>query len=312
MEALPRVVNLQPVLAILHGTPAYGAVEHYVEALVRGLRDGNEDVVLIYPDVPDLAPFASLAGGRVRLITISAAQLAEPAPRLALRLARLLREAQPRLVHVTEVWPTGQIAARLARGPKVLLTHHTPELPRSDGAFGRLWFRLGWLTRPEVIYTSESDRLTDGRSGTTHVVPLGLDLGRFANPVPVLRRMGPIVGNVARLSAQKGQSVLIEAAPLVLERHPDVSFVIAGDGELREELQRQIDAAGLGERFELLGARTDVPEVLASLDVFALPSLFEGLCIAVLEAQAVGVPVVATGVGGLVETVIPGETGVRC
>jgi glycosyltransferase involved in cell wall biosynthesis len=84
-----------------------------------------------------------------------------------------------------------------------------------------------------------------------------------------------------------------------------VRVVIVGDGELREELARRAD----GLPVELTGARDDVPELLASFDVFAFPSLFEGLCLAVIEAQAAGVPVVATPVGGIRETVVDGETG---
>ena len=86
---------------------------------------------------------------------------------------------------------------------------------------------------------------------------------------------------------------------------PEADFVVAGDGELRHELERQ----AAGSRVRFLGARDDVPELLASLDVFAFPSLFEGLCLAVIEAQAAGVPVVATPVGGIRETVVDGETG---
>ena len=300
------------VLVILHGVAAYGAVERYVEAVVGGLHGGDEQAVLVYPDAPELAPFADLAGGNVRVMTFPPDDLSGAAPRLALRLAGLLRDLRPRVVHVTELWPAAQIAARLARVPRVLVTHHTPELPRSDSAFGRVWLRLGWLARPEVIYTSESDRATDGRSVKTHVVPLGIDLERFASPAPALVRNGPIVGNVARLAPQKGHRVLVDAALRVVERHPDVSFVVAGEGELRDELEQHVKDVGLEARFELLGARADIPELLASFDVFAFPSYFEGLCLAVIEAQAVGVPVVATGVGGLVETVVPGETGVRC
>lgn len=300
------------MLVILHPTPAYGAVERYIEAVVGGLRGCDEEVVLVYPEAPELAPFADLAGGNIRIVTFPLADLTGPAPWLALRLARLLRALRPSVVHVTEVWPTAQIAARLARAPRVLVTHHTPELPRTDSLFGRFWFRLGWLARPEVIYTSEADRAHDRRSLRTHVVPLGIDLDRFANPSPALVRDGRIVGNVARLAPQKGHRVLIDAAQRVLERHPDLSFVVVGDGELRGELEQQARAVGLEGSFEFLGARNDVPELLASFDVFAFPSFFEGLCLAVIEAQAVGVPVVATGVGGLVETVVPGETGVRC
>jgi glycosyltransferase involved in cell wall biosynthesis len=118
-----------------------------------------------------------------------------------------------------------------------------------------------------------------------------------------------VIGNVARLAPQKGQRFLIDAAPKVLERHPDARFVFVGEGELREDLERRAEHAGVADRFLFTGARDDVPELLASMDVFALPSLFEGLCYAVIEAQAAGVPVVATPVGGVRENVVEGETG---
>src|SRR5207237_7664510 len=196
------------------------------------------------------------------------------------------------------------VAARLAGAPRLLVTHHTPELQRRDNPAGRGWRRLGWATRTEVLYTSEADRDRDGRR-PSHVVPLGIDLDRFANGHPAFPKDGPLVGNVARLAPQKDHETLLEAARLVRDRRPDVHFAIVGDGELREELERS--AEGLPVLFT--GTRDDVPELLASFDVFAFPSLFEGLCLAVIEAQAAGVPVVATPVGGIRETVIGGETG---
>ena len=118
---------------------------------------------------------------------------------------------------------------------------------------------------------------------------------------------GRVVGNIARLAEQKGHRFLLEAAPAVLKRHPDVRFVIVGDGELRPELEGR--SGVLGDRVALLGSRDDVPDLLASFDVFAFPSLYEGLGLAVIEAQAAGVPVVATQVGGIRENVVDGETG---
>ena len=216
-----------------------------------------------------------------------------------LRLARLLRSLRPRLAHVTDVWPQAVLAARLARVPRVLVTHHTPELPRSDNLAGRFWQRLGWALRPEVVYTSEADRREDGRT-PSHVVPLGIDLERFAGLARGGHGERPRVGTVGRLAAQKGHRTLIEAARLL----PQADFVIVGDGELRAELERMA-----GSNVQLTGAREDVPELLASFDVYAQPSLYEGLCLAVIEAQAAGVPVVATPVGGMRETVVDGETG---
>jgi glycosyltransferase involved in cell wall biosynthesis len=175
-----------------------------------------------------------------------------------------------------------------------------------------LW-RLAWATAPEVIYTSDIDRETDGRRRLrTHVVYYGIDLERFSSASPAPPAEGRLVGNVARLAPQKGQSVLLDAAPLVLERHPDARFVFVGDGELRGELESRARRLGIADRVVFTGARRDVPELLASFSVFALPSYFEGLCYAVIEAQAAGVPVVATPVGGVRETVVPDETGLRC
>jgi glycosyltransferase involved in cell wall biosynthesis len=201
-------------------------------------------------------------------------------------------------VHVVDVWPLALLAARIARVPRVIVTHHTPQLPRQENAFGRLLWHAGWLTRPEVIYTSEADRVRDARPRSV-VIPLGIDLDRF--DVPRRPHEGRIVGNVARLVEQKDQRVLIEAMRSI----PDTRLVIVGDGPLRAELERAAD----GLPVELTGARDDVPELLAGFDVFAFPSRFEGLCLAVIEAQAAGVPVVATPVGGIVETVVDGETG---
>lgn len=285
------------MIAYVHGLRNWGAVEEYVAALVRGLRERGEDVALLYPDDPALAPFAELgaAGGTFDL----------DAPGLTLRLRRELRRLRPTIVHATDVFPQAQLAARLAGVLRLLVTHHTPELPRRDNLAGQVWQRVGWLMRPEVIYTSETDQASDDRKLRSHVVPLGIELHRFASGRRVLE--GRIVGNVARLAEQKGHRDLVAAAPRVLERHPDVRFVVAGDGELRAELQEL--TARFGDRFELLGARRDVPDLLASFEVFAFPSHFEGLCLAVIEAQAAGVPVVATPVGGIRETVVEGETG---
>jgi glycosyltransferase involved in cell wall biosynthesis len=285
------------MIVLVHGLRNWGAVEEYVAAIVRELVRRGEDVALLYPDADVLAPFDEF-GTRTDRFDLDA-------PGLVRRLRTRFRELEPAIVHVTDVFPQAQLAARLARVRRLVVTHHTPSLPRRDNVAGRIWQRIGWATRPEVIYTSETDRREDARSLRTHVVELGIDLDRFAGGNPALD--GTIVGNVARLAEQKGHRDLVAAAPRVLERHPEVRFVVAGDGELGDELQSV--AASLRDRFVFLGERADVPDLLASFDVFAFPSRFEGLCLAVIEAQAAGVPVVATPVGGIRETVVDGETG---
>jgi D-inositol-3-phosphate glycosyltransferase len=200
---------------------------------------------------------------------------------------------------VIDVWPQACIAARLARVPRLLVTHHTPALPRHDNVRGRLWQRFGWATRPEVIYTSAADRADDGRE-PSHVIPLGIDVERFSGGKPALEADRPIVGSVGRLAEQKGYDTLLEAATLV----PEAEFVLVGDGELRSRLE-----ARAGENVQLTGAREDVSDLLASFAVYVQPSRFEGLCLAVLEAQAAGVPVIATPVGGMRDTVVHEKTG---
>ena len=269
-------------------------MERYVATIARALGD---DALLIHADHPAVAPFRDLPVAR----RTYAPQLLGSAAGLTRRLAELVRGA--RIVHATDVLPPAHLAARLTRS-RLVVTHHTPELPRRDSRAGRLWSRAGWAMRPFVIYTSETDRERDGRR-PSRVIPLGIDLARYASGTPALE--GTIVGNVARLAEQKGHRTLLDAAALVRARRPDVRFAIAGDGELRDELEQQ--AKDLGDHVVMLGNRSDVPDLLASFAVFAFPSRFEGLCLAVIEAQAAGVPVVATAVGGIRETVVDGETG---
>ena len=214
-----------------------------------------------------------------------------------IRLARILRRIRPRIAHVIDVWPQAFVAARLARVPRVLVTHHTPGLPRQDNRAGRLWLRLGWATRPEVIYTSEADREDDGRE-PSHVVPLGIDV--TDSSAHALAADWPIVGTVGRLAEQKDHETFLAAARLA----PEEQFVIVGEGELRARLEGEA-----GENVHLTGPRDDIPELLASFAVYAQPSRFEGLCLAVLEAQAAGVPVIATPVGGMRDTVVHERTG---
>jgi glycosyltransferase involved in cell wall biosynthesis len=98
------------------------------------------------------------------------------------------------------------------------------------------------------------------------------------------------------------------AIALCQERH-NLRFLIVGDGELRAELEQQAGAGGLGDRIVFAGARTDIPDVLDAMDIFVMPSLWEGGPITVLEAMAMARPVVATRVGMVPEVIRDGETG---
>ena len=119
----------------------------------------------------------------------------------------------------------------------------------------------------------------------------------------------PIVGNVAALVAHKGQRHLVEAAVAVLPQVPDARFVIAGEGELRPVLERQIKEHHLEKHVLLAGFRPDVLSVHKAFDIFVMSSVSEGLGTSLLDAMACAKPVVATAVGGIPEVVVHGETG---
>lgn len=296
------------MIVLLHGAPVFGAVEEYVAAVALGLRERDEPTLLIHPGGPGVQPLRDLVGGSLRVEEFPA-ELLHRTPALCAHLTRALRRERPRVAHVMELWPPASLAARFARVPRLLLTHHTPEFPRNDNTIGRLWLAASWLARPTVVYTSEADRERDRRRLLKgRVVPLGIDVARF-QVEPRRDPEAPIIGNVARLVHQKGQDVLLDAIPLVIARRPDARFVIVGEGPEGAALEAQSQRLRVADRVWFAGARDDVPDQLARFSVFAFPSRFEGLCLAVIEAQAAGVPVVATAVGGIRETVLDGESG---
>jgi glycosyltransferase involved in cell wall biosynthesis len=120
----------------------------------------------------------------------------------------------------------------------------------------------------------------------------------------------PVVGNVAALVPHKGQRYLIEAARQVVQHMPDVRFVILGEGELREQLERQVHEHHLQKHVLLPGFRTDVIGCIKGVDLFAMSSVTEGLGTSLLDAMACARPIVATTAGGIPEIVEDGATGV--
>jgi glycosyltransferase involved in cell wall biosynthesis len=118
-----------------------------------------------------------------------------------------------------------------------------------------------------------------------------------------------LVGNVGRLAPQKGQRHLIEAMPFLLERVPRAHAVIAGGGDLEDYLRDLARDVGVAECVHVLGPRRDVPALMHALDVFAMPSIWEGFGLVLLEAMAAAVPIVASRVATIPEVVLDGETG---
>jgi glycosyltransferase involved in cell wall biosynthesis len=119
-----------------------------------------------------------------------------------------------------------------------------------------------------------------------------------------------LVLSVGRVVWQKGFQHLFEAIPRVLEGYGGVTFAIAGDGYMREDLYKTAVEKGFVRSVILLGNRFDTTSLLAAADLFVLPSLWEGLPLAILEAMSAGCPVIATDVGGVKEVIIDGQNGI--
>jgi glycosyltransferase involved in cell wall biosynthesis len=154
--------------------------------------------------------------------------------------------------------------------------------------------------------------------GRLTVIANGVDVDRYGMDVDrdaIRRSVGvepgtPLIIVVAKLMRQKGHMNLIAALPTVVERHPALQVLLLGEGELRSELEAAVREAGLLRHVAFLGNRADVPDLLAASDLFVLPSLWEGLPMALLEAMASRLPVVATSVSGTREVLEHGRSGV--
>jgi glycosyltransferase involved in cell wall biosynthesis len=153
----------------------------------------------------------------------------------------------------------------------------------------------------------------------TFVIHNGIPLKDFAAPDGERVRkerarlgIGPdfkVIGTVAKLREEKGTRYLIESAVKVLEIFPKTLLLIAGDGPLMEELKTLSEKLGIADRVIFAGFRDDIPVILSIIDIFIVPSITEGSPLALLEAMAMGKPIVATNVGGIVEILRDGETG---
>jgi glycosyltransferase involved in cell wall biosynthesis len=158
-----------------------------------------------------------------------------------------------------------------------------------------------------------ADGVPDARAMTVHE---GIDVGHVDAAPPAalheelwLPHLAPLVGNVAALVPHKGQRHLIEAAIPVMKQVPDARFIIAGEGELRPALERQIKEHHLEKHVLLAGFRPDVLSLHKAFDIFVMSSVTEGLGTSLLDAMLCSKPVVATAVGGIPEVVVDGETG---
>jgi glycosyltransferase involved in cell wall biosynthesis len=239
-----------------------------------------------------------------------------PAAGLAALVGRLRRE-RPEVLHTWMFHANlpGRIAGSLVGIPAIVSSEHTlgQESQRrylASRATGRLADAHVCVSQAVASFALERIGLPGRR---LIVIPNGIDVDAFrrrrspeaARTGLGLGADGPVVGTVSQLKQVKRVDVLLDA----LGRLPGQRLLVVGDGERRRALEARADALGLSRRLRFCGEQADPRAHLEAMDVFALASDFEGLPVAPLEAMAMGLPVVATDVGGTREVVEDGATG---
>ncbi|PIP97761.1 MAG: hypothetical protein COW75_04030 [Rhodobacterales bacterium CG18_big_fil_WC_8_21_14_2_50_71_9] len=311
-----------------------GGVPDHVLTLTRGLLL-NHDVTLICGAI-DPRHAAALAAMGVEVVMAPFSRLPDPLRDLravrALRALMVARRFDIIHTHMSKAALAGVVAARLIRPaaarPLVVNTAHNlgslalshPLLRRLFKVYDRML--LGGAC-DAVIVVSERVRARALALGLAppdklFAIPNGIATERFApdQAQAAVRRAAlnvapgeTLILTVARLVWFKGLDVLIDALALIARRRPGAKLVIVGAGPLRAALEQRAQALGVGDRVTFTGERSDVPQLLAAADIFALTSVSEGMPISILEAMASGLAVAATEVGGVGELVRDGETG---
>lgn len=202
--------------------------------------------------------------------------------------------------------------------PFIISTVHSSRVRSSDDkeALRRL---SPFMDRLIAVSKSIQHKIADERDSSTPVSLIynGVDLRRYDHQQPCCTFRGeygipqdsPVVGVVARLEPEKGHRTLLMAWPQVLALVPDAWLLVVGEGSEREALESLVKSIGVADRVVFAGRRDDVPAVTAALDVAVLPSYREAQGLSVLEAMALGRPVVASAVGGIPEMIDDGHTG---
>ena len=281
-------------------------------SLIEEIRARGVDLVLLPEMVREISPLKDLSA--------------------LWKLVAYLRRERFTVVHTnsSKAGILGRIAARLAGTPVIVHTVHGWSFHDYMSPLGRgIYILLERLTAPltdALVAVTRQDIQKGlahhiGRPEQYSLIRSAISLREF-DPVlfdrdAVRRELGidpqaVVIGNIGRFSAQKNPLDWVRVADLLAQRHPQVHFLLVGDGPLRPQVESLIAELGLQQRFTLAGLRRDPARMFSAIDIFLLTSLWEGLPRVLPQALAMGVPVVANQADGALEAIQPGETGFLC
>jgi glycosyltransferase involved in cell wall biosynthesis len=301
----------------------FGGGERVFLQLVAGLRD--QYGIFVATDTPgQFAYELDRLGIQVSAVDMSRQLTLEP---ISL-IKRIIRNNEIDLVHSQGARADffARFAGRIANAPHILCTIAMPVEGFDVGPLRKTIYRfmdrLSERYVEKFIVVSESLRnaLIEGRGIPPHrVVRIynGIELDKYN---PKLKETSfrnnrcipptvPIVGAVGRMVWQKGFEFLIKAIPDIVRITPNARFLLVGDGPLRPDLENLARKLNAYDRIIFTGFRSDIPDLLPTMDVLAVPSLLEGFPMITLEAMALAIPVVATKIHGITEQIVDGKEG---
>ncbi len=297
-----------------------GGTESHVLELASRLDPARFDVTVCSLKDGGIVA-AELQKRGVRVVTLGGRGKLDA--RVIVKFWRLVCRERPVIIHAFLFWANlvCRVVGRLLQVPIRLSSYH-------DVAVRRIWHQLipdrltmRW-THANVCCSEAVCRSVRAQLGGAEkkyvAIPFGVDVEQYDGMGSLKRRdLGlreepAVIGTVCRLvEPKKGLAVLLQAAARLRERAPALDFqlLIVGDGPAYGSLRAWTEQSGLAPWVVFAGMRRDVAGLLPLMEIFVLPSLYEGFGIAILEAMAAGRPVVATAVGGIPEVVVHGETG---
>ncbi|MFZ5825024.1 MAG: glycosyltransferase [Bacillota bacterium] len=312
--------NRLRILHIITGLTVGGAQQLLLETLPELKANGHEvQLIGLYPG-PLAKEFVSRG---IPVTELSLKGMVDP--RTFWRLLAEIRRFSPDIVHthLGKADNYGRTAAWLAGVKRIVTTVHNVEDWKENRV---LRFVDAFTAKLCDRIVACSGRVADhllslGNVNSSKVVTIqnGLDLRNW--PLPLQEDAGAtrrelgftekdfVVGTLGRMEVQKGHAFLVEAAAIAREQGCNVKLLFVGDGSLRQTLVDLVAERGLSEHVVFAGVRRDTKALLAAMDLFALPSLWEGLPIALLEAMAANRCIVATPVGGVPEVIENGYSG---